>query len=95
MSCINKFTIGFLLIVIGVLSGAPGAVAASDDQSTPMALQASGGLTLGSAALVALAGVVVAFGRADSQAEDGSEFSTTGIGGRLCTAVHEEHHYDA
>jgi hypothetical protein len=92
MSCINKFSIGFLLIVVGALSGAPGAVAAPGVRPAPEVMRSSGGLTLGSAALVALAGVVIAFGRADSRAEDGSEFSTPGIGGRLCTAVHEEHH---
>ena len=54
--------------------------AATAVASTPEVMQASGGLTLGSAALIALAGVVVTFGKsgvtegAVSQHDDNNEF---------------------
>ena len=94
MGRINKLTLGILLIAFSALFAAPGAVAAPD-QPTNEAMQASGGMTLGSAALVALAGVVIAFGRVDAESETGSERLAAGINGRLCTAVPEEHRYDA
>ena len=95
MSCINKLSIGLLLIVGSALCGTPGAVAASEPKPANEVMQASGGLTLGSSALVALAGAVIAFGKAGTDIEEDSEFIATGIAGRLCTAVPEEPRYES
>ena len=94
MGCIYKFSIGILLITVSALFCTPGAVAASDHPPTTEVMQASGGLTLGSAALVALAGVVIAFGKVQTEAEEGSELTPKGISGRLCKAAPEEQQYD-
>ena len=58
----KKRTIGFLFIVFCALSCASVAIAASD-APVDEAMQASGGLTLGSAALIALAGAIVTIGK--------------------------------
>lgn len=59
----KKRTAGFLFIAFCALSCASVAIAASDAPVNE-AMQASGGLTFGSAALIALAGAIVTFGKA-------------------------------
>lgn len=85
---------GLAIAAIGTLSCAPAAIAASAPSET---LQASGGLTIGSAALIGLAGMVVAFGA--NRGKDGEPADTTRIDhrdqGLLCTASQEEFHHES
>lgn len=84
-------TSGLAIAAIGTLCCAPAAFAAS---ASTEPLQASGGLTLGSAALIGLAGVVVAFG--SGRSDDSEAASATPINhrdqGLLRTAPQEEFH---
>lgn len=63
----NLQTIGLFVSACCALSCAPGALAASEILASGVtggqAMQVTGGVTLGSAALVALAGVIAAFGK--------------------------------
>ena len=88
-------TTTFLLAITGVLSCA--SLTFASGEMAPEPLQASGGLTLGSAALIAIAGAVITFGKSRTQSADGTEESgfKSEINGRLCTANREEHRHDA
>ena len=75
----NQQTIGLFVSAWCALSCAPGALAATDvlaGEATGQAMQATGGVTLGSAALVAMAGVIAAFGKA-SVKTPGSQSGST------------------
>ena len=63
----KKRKVGFLFFTFCTLSCASVAIAAPD-ASVNEAMQASGGLTFGSAALIALAGAIVTFGKARANA---------------------------
>jgi len=78
-----------IFVAAGALSCASTALANVGAAGSDQALEASGGLTLGSAALVALAGVIAAFGRT-TDGEPLESTATTEIDGLRGTALPEE-----
>ena len=90
----NLQTIGLFVSACSALSCAPGALAASEILASGAtggeAMQATGGVTLGSAALVALAGAIVAFGKA-SVKTPGSESGSNRRNEWVESGVRQQH----
>lgn len=88
MGCI-KVIIGIALVAAGAIVFAAPSAAASTDLTPNEVMQASGGLTLGSAALVGLAGLLIAFGgRGEADPDADPESNTIKL--RRRTAATEE-----
>jgi|GEM_PF-3981033 len=90
----DKQTIGFVIAGWCALSCASMALAVDAPAVDGMMEASSGGLTLGSAALVMIAVVFVALSR-PRVSPSSEKLRTQGINGRLCTAFQEENSNEA